>query len=95
MPAVPDLPTFNESGLPGFEVGVGHGMLVKAATPAARIAILNRAINTRPRDPEYRKQMADLGVVLVGGPAEQFRAYLAAERTKWSELIQKRGIKVD
>jgi tripartite-type tricarboxylate transporter receptor subunit TctC len=39
--------------------------------------------------------MADLGVVLVGGTPEQFRAYLAAERTKWAELIQKRGIKVD
>ena len=95
LPAVPELPTFNESGLPGFEVGVGHGMLVQAATPAARIAILNRAINTALADPEYRKQMADLGVVLVGGPPEQFRAYLAAERTKWAELIQKRGIKVD
>ncbi len=95
LPAVPELPTLNESGLPGFEVGVGHGMLVQAATPAARIAILNRAINTALADPEYRKQMADLGVVLVGGPPEQFRAYLAAERTKWAELIQKRGIKVD
>jgi len=95
LPAVPDLPTFNESGLPGFEVGVGHGMLVQAATPAARIAALNRAVNTALADPEYRKQMADLGVVLVGGTPEQFRAYLASERSKWGELIQKRGIKVD
>jgi tripartite-type tricarboxylate transporter receptor subunit TctC len=95
LPAVPDLPTFNESGLPGFEVGVGHGMLAQAATPAARIATLNRAVNTALADPEYRKQMADLGVVLVGGTPEQFRAYLASERSKWGELIQKRGIKVD
>ena len=95
LPVIPDLPTFNESGLPGFEAGVGHGLLVQAATPAARIAILNRAINTALADPEYRKQMAALGVVLVGGTPEHFRAYLAAERSKWAELIQKRGIKVE
>ena len=70
-------------------------MLVQAATPPARIAILNRAVNTALADPEYRKQMADLGVVLVGGPPEQFRTYLASERSKWGDLIQKRGIKVD
>jgi tripartite-type tricarboxylate transporter receptor subunit TctC len=95
LPVIPDLPTFNEGGLPGFEAGVGHGMLAQAATPAARIAILNRAINTALADPEYKKQMAELGVVLVGGTPEQFRSYLSAERSKWAELIQKRGIKVE
>jgi tripartite-type tricarboxylate transporter receptor subunit TctC len=39
--------------------------------------------------------MSDLGVVLVGGTPEQFKAYLATERKKWGELIQKRGIKVE
>ena len=95
LSAVPDLPTFNESGLPGFEVGVGHGLLAQAATPAARIATLNRAVNTALADPEYKKQMAEVGVVLVGGPPEVFRAYLAAERSRWADLIQKRGIKVE
>jgi tripartite-type tricarboxylate transporter receptor subunit TctC len=92
---LPDLPTFAESGLPGFEAGVGHGILVHSATPAARVALLNNAINTALADPEYKKQMADLGVVLVGGTHEQFQTYLSAERRKWSEVVQKRGIRVD
>ena len=92
---VPDLPTFSESGVPGFETGVGHGILVNAATPQDRVAVLNRAINIALSNTEYRKQMDDLGVVLVGGTPEYFRAYLAAERNKWGEVIQKRGIKVD
>jgi tripartite-type tricarboxylate transporter receptor subunit TctC len=92
---IPDLPTVSESGLPGFEAGVGHGVLVNAATPTERIAVLNRAINTALSDQEYRKHMTDLGVVLVGGTPQQFRSYLTAERSKWSEVIQKRGIKVD
>ncbi len=95
LPVIPDLPTFNESGLPGFEAGVGHGMLAPAATPPARVALLNTGINTVLADPEYRKQMADIGVVLVGGTPEHFRTYLAAERSKWADLIQKRGIKVE
>jgi hypothetical protein len=39
--------------------------------------------------------MADLGVVLVGGPREKFAQFLASERAKWSDVIHKRGIKVD
>ena len=85
----------SESGVPGFETGVGHGILVNAATPQDRVAVLNRAINIALSDTEYRKQMDDLGVVLVGGTPEYFRAYLAVERKKWGEVIQKRGIKVD
>lgn len=92
---VPDLPTFSESGVPGFESSVGHGILANAATPAERVAALNRAINSVLADADYRKQMADLGVVLVGGAPEQFASFLASERRKWSDLIQKRGIKVE
>jgi tripartite-type tricarboxylate transporter receptor subunit TctC len=95
LSVVPDLPTLNESGLPGFEAGVGHGVLVHSATAPARIAALNKAINTALGDTDLRKQMSDLGVVLVGGTPEQFQSYLAAERRKWGDVIQKRGIKVD
>jgi tripartite-type tricarboxylate transporter receptor subunit TctC len=95
LAALPDLPTFNESGLAEFEAGVGHGVLVNIATPANRVELLNRAINTAVADPEYRKQMTELRVVVLGGTPQQFRDYLAAERKNWSELIQKRGIKVD
>jgi tripartite-type tricarboxylate transporter receptor subunit TctC len=56
---------------------------------------VNKAINTALADPDYKKQMADLGVVLVGGTPEQFQTYLTAERRKWSEVVQKRGIRVD
>jgi tripartite-type tricarboxylate transporter receptor subunit TctC len=92
---LPEVPTFNESGVSGFEAGVGHGILVNAATPADRVELLNRAINTALAEPEYRKQMTDLGVVVVGGAPEQFAQFLANERKKWSDVIQKRGIRVD
>jgi tripartite-type tricarboxylate transporter receptor subunit TctC len=94
-PALPDVPTFAESGLPGFEAGVGHGVLVAASVPAATVNALNRAINTALAEPEYRRQMTELGVTLVGGTPEQFRAFLLAERRKWGEIIRRQGIKVN
>ncbi|MGZ5115559.1 MAG: Bug family tripartite tricarboxylate transporter substrate binding protein [Burkholderiales bacterium] len=94
-PALPELPTFGESGMPGFEVGVAHGVLVPASTNAATVVTLNRAINTALEDTAYKKQMADLGVVVVGGTPEQFGAYLSAERKRWGEIIQKQGIKLN
>ena len=94
-PALPELPTFSESGMPGFEVGVAHGVLVPASTSATTVATLNRAINAALEDAAYKKQMADLGVVVVGGTPDQFRAYLSAERKRWGEIIQKQGIKLN
>ena len=93
--ALPELPTFGESGMPGFEVGVVHGVLVPAATGAAIVATLNRAINTALEDAAYRKQMASLAVDVVGGTPEQFRLYLAAERKRWREIIQTQAIKLN
>lgn len=91
--SLPDVPTFEESGIPGFYSGVGHGMLVRSGTPAAVVSALNRSINAVLNDPEYKKQMADIGVNLAGGTPEQLRSYIASEKKKWTPIIQKQGIK--
>jgi len=94
-PALPELPTFNESGMPGFEMGVAHGVLVPAQTSRVVIATLNRAINVALDDAAYRSQMAALAVDIVGGTTEQFRLYLARERKRWGEFIKKKRIKLN
>jgi tripartite-type tricarboxylate transporter receptor subunit TctC len=90
---LPEVPTFEESGIPGFYSGVGNGILVRAGTPVAVVSALNRGINAALNDPEYKKQMADIGVNLAGGTPEQLRAYIASEKKKWTPIIQKQGIK--
>lgn len=92
-PALPDLPTFDESGFPGFEAGVSHGLLVPAKTPASLIKELNQAVNEILAHPDYRKQMAERGVELVGGTPGEFQVYLAAERRKWARIIREQGIR--
>lgn len=95
LAAIPDVPTLDESGAPGFEAGISHGVLVLTAVPKPTVAALNRAINTALSDAEYKSAMADLGVSLVGGTPEYFTNFIAVERKKYSELITKQGIKAN
>ncbi len=95
LSALPDLPTFDESGFPGFVSILGTGMLVPAGTPPAVINALNRDVNATLHDADFAKQFAAVGVNLTGGTPEQFRSFLAAERKTWAEIIQKHGIKLN
>jgi len=93
--ALPELPTFAESGLAGFTAGVSHGIVAPARTPATTLRTLNRDINRALQDDEYRKYMVAAGVNVVGGLPEDFRAFLAAERKNLGEVIRRRGIKAN
>ena len=95
LAALPDVPTLDESGAPGFEAGISHGVLVLTAVPKPTVAALNRAINNAVSDSEYKSAMAEFGVTLVGGTAEHFASFIATERKKYSELIKKQGIKAN
>ncbi len=95
LAAIPDVPTLDESGAPGFEAGISHGVLVLAAVPKPTVAALNRAINSAISEPEYKSAMGEFGVTLMGGTPEQFANFIAAERTKYAELIKKQGIKAN
>ena len=91
--ALPDIPTFDESGVRGFESSIAHGILVPAKTPPAAVNELNRALNDILADPVYRKQMTELGADLIGGSTKEFLSFLEAERRKWSAVIKRRGIR--
>jgi tripartite-type tricarboxylate transporter receptor subunit TctC len=93
LSVAPDLPTFDESGVPGFVSTLAHGVVVPAATSPALIAAINRAVNSVLSNADYRKQMTDDGIIVIGGSAEQFRLFLLSERKRWGPLIQKLGIK--
>lgn len=95
LPALPEVPTFAAAGLRDFTAGVSHGILAPAATPAAVIALLNREINQQLNTQDYRSQMAELGVQLVGGTPGAFRDYLAAERRKWGSIIRSQGLRTE
>jgi tripartite-type tricarboxylate transporter receptor subunit TctC len=92
---LPNLPTFEESGVPNYRAAIAYGIYVRAGTPASVIEKINRTINAVLEEPAYRKQMASLGMELAGGTPQQLSAYVAAERKKWVPIIRALGIKAD
>jgi tripartite-type tricarboxylate transporter receptor subunit TctC len=94
-PQAPEVPTANESGLAGFEVGVWYGFAVSAATPRAVVQKLNAEIARALRDPKVAERMEQLGLAVVADSPEEFARFVAAESEKMRKLVQASGARVD
>ena len=73
-PALPDVPTLAESGVPGYESLSWSGIAVAAGTPRAMIDRLNKDLNAVLAAPEMRQKIGEQGAESVGGPPEAFRS---------------------
>lgn len=91
----PDVPTANESGLPGFEVTVWYGFAVAAATPRNVVDKLNREIARALRHPVVAERLDSLGLTIVADTPEEFARFVAAESDKMRKLVQASGARVD
>lgn len=94
-PRLPDLPTFNEDGLPGFEVASRNGIMVAGATPRDTIGRLNAALVKILATQETRDFFASNGLQAVSSTPEQFAAELRAEITKWATVIKTARLELD
>jgi len=94
-PALPDVPTVAESGLPGFEASSWFGLLAPAGTPQPLIAKLNSAVSAWLATPEAKEKMTSIGANSAGGSPEDFAKHIAAETAKWSKVVKESGAKVD
>ncbi len=92
---LPDLPTMDEAGLPGFEASTWHGLVAPAATPPDVIAKLHQAAVKALADPGVQASLARLGVDIVGDTPEEFRAYIAKEVPKWTAIVKASGATID
>jgi tripartite-type tricarboxylate transporter receptor subunit TctC len=97
-PSAPDIPTFDEAGVPGLHVLIWYGLWAPRGTPRDIIARLNAAVREALADPGVSKRLSDLGQVIP--PPEQqtpeaLAAYHKAEIDKWWPLIRAAGIKVE
>jgi tripartite-type tricarboxylate transporter receptor subunit TctC len=92
---LPDVPTVAEQGYPGFEVSVWYGIFAPAGTPAAIVNKLNAELNKALQADEVKAAFAVQGVEALGGSADDFRRFNAAQDKKWAEVIRKGGIKAD
>jgi tripartite-type tricarboxylate transporter receptor subunit TctC len=93
--ALPDVPTFNEAGLPGYEAGVWWGLLAPAGTPAALIDKLHQAVVTILQTADTRSRIAAEGAEVVGNTPKAFGEFIQKQTIKWAAVIEAAGIKVD
>ena len=91
---LPDVPTIAET-LPGFEVALWNGYMAPANTPAPIVNRIAAEIRAVMRTDDMKAKLAQQGSEPVGSTPEEFRAFVASEIPKWSELVRISGAKVE
>jgi tripartite-type tricarboxylate transporter receptor subunit TctC len=93
--AAPDVPTFAESGVPGYDHGPWNGLFAPAKTPSALLAKIHVEVVRALRAPEVQKVFANEGVEAVASKPEEFAATVRAELAMWPRVVKAAGIKVE
>lgn len=94
-PAVPELPTIAEAGLPNYEAATWYGVLVPAATPKEIVTRLHSELVKALHHPEMQKRLSADGVVPIGSSPEQFAQHIRAEINRWAKVIKDANIRAD
>lgn len=92
---LPDVPTFGESGLPGFEAVLHYGLLAPAGTPKEIVDRLSEEVRKLVDTPEVRKQIHNEGGDPMTSTPAEYAADIDREETKWGGLVKKLGLKVE
>ena len=95
VPALPQVPTVEEAGFPGFEDLTWVALFLPSGTPAAIAHKLNADANALLGHPDVRERLAGLGLEPVGGTSDAFAAYLKSEVAKWAKVVRETGAKVE
>lgn len=93
--ALPDVPTLDEAGLKGFNIGTWFGVLAPAATPKDIVARLNTEMVKVIQSPEFRKRMDEIGAEPIGNSAEQMAAQIKFETEKFAKLVKEAKVSID
>jgi tripartite-type tricarboxylate transporter receptor subunit TctC len=91
-PSLPDVPTFAESGLPGYDVTSWYGLAMAPDTPRPIIDKLYKAVAEALNRPAIRKQISDIGAQPKTSTPEELSQHIAAEVAKWQGVREKAGI---
>ena len=93
VPALPDLPTISEAGVPGYEAINWWGMVAPAGTPRPVIDRLHRELSVILSSAETKKRFETEGGEAAQMSAEEFGRFIASETVKWAKVVKEAGIK--
>ncbi|MGO4328048.1 Bug family tripartite tricarboxylate transporter substrate binding protein [Cupriavidus sp. 2TAF22] len=88
LDGLPDVPTFAESGVNGFDPVAWTGLCAAKGTPAAIVARLQKEVQQVLRQPDIAQRLKQDGMEVVGSSPEKFREFLVTDKRKWSDVIK-------
>ena len=92
LPQLPEVPTFEEAGLRGFEASSWFGVVAPAHTPRETVSRLSAEIGRALREADVQSRFENLGARLAPNTPEEFGAFIRAERDKWQKIIRSANI---
>jgi tripartite-type tricarboxylate transporter receptor subunit TctC len=95
LPQLPDVPTFEEAGIRGFDVTNWYGVMAPGGTPREIVQKLNADINKAMQVPEVRARLEAVGTQLNEQSAAQFESFMKAEVAKYAKLIKSANIRIE
>ena len=94
-PALPDVPTLDESGLQGFNLGTWFGVMAPAGTPREIVTRLNTELVRIIRSPEFKKRMDDIGAEPVGDTPEQMGQQIRDDTERFAKLVKQAKVTIE
>jgi tripartite-type tricarboxylate transporter receptor subunit TctC len=94
-PALPDVPTVAEAGVPGYEATTWTGIVGPVGLPKPILARLNAELVKAVASPTFRQKAAAIGSEPASSTPEQFAAFIRSEHAKWGEVIRRSGARID
>lgn len=92
---MPELPTVDETGLPGYDVNPWYGLFAPAGTPKDIVDKISREVVRTVQMPDVKKRFASLGADAAGNTPEEFASFIDAEIAKWDKVVKDSGTKID
>ena len=91
-PRAPDVPTFAEGGVPGYDVASWYGICAPAGLPKAVHAKLNASLLKILGSPDLKQRMEDQGIDVKPSSPEEFVAFVRRETVKWAKVVKEAGL---
>ncbi|HSV46309.1 MAG TPA: tripartite tricarboxylate transporter substrate binding protein [Ramlibacter sp.] len=94
-PALPEVPTLAESGVPGFDYEIWYAMFAPARTPPDVVNTVSQALQSALRDPEVARQLVEQGADPSPSTPQELADYVQRDRVRWAKVIKERNLKID
>jgi tripartite-type tricarboxylate transporter receptor subunit TctC len=93
-PIMPDVPTVEEAGVPGYRLTGWFGLVAPAKTPKAVVSRLTAEVQKAVHDPRFTSRLSKVGMEIVGSTSEEMQVRMQADTKKWLDVIKRTGVKI-